>query len=115
MLLAFGLMRWLQMPTPKQNMSLLDAVLLFLLFFIGAIGEEVGWTGYVTDPLQNRFGALKAALIIGTVWAVWHIIPFIQAYRTPIWILWQCECVNNATYSPKCVTSFPALGANFAA
>ena len=90
MLLAFGVMHALQIPIPKQNMPLIDAVLLFLLFFISAIGEEVGWTGYVTDPLQNRFGTLKAALIIGTIWAIWHIIPFMQAHRTPIWIFWQC-------------------------
>lgn len=90
MLSACAIMKWLNIPIPKQNVHLIDTIILFVLFFIGAICEEVGWTGYVTDPLQSRYGAFNAALIIGTIWAVWHIIPYIQAHRTPIWIFWQC-------------------------
>jgi uncharacterized protein len=90
MVTAYAIMKWLNIPIPKQNIHLIDAAILFVLFFIAAICEEVGWTGYITDPLQNRYGALNAALIIGTVWAVWHIIPYSQAHRTPIWIFWQC-------------------------
>ena len=90
MLLTYALMKWLDIPIPKQNIHISDAIILFVLFFIGAICEEVGWTGYITDPLQNRYGAFNAAIILGTVWAVWHIIPYIQAHRTPVWIFWQC-------------------------
>ena len=25
---------------------------LFLAFFIAALGEELGWSGYITDPMQ---------------------------------------------------------------
>ena len=60
------------------------------MFFVGAIGEEIGWSGYIIDPLQNQFGALKASIILGIIWAIWHIIPFNQAGQTPIWIFWQC-------------------------
>jgi hypothetical protein len=24
------------------------------------------------------------------VWAVWHIIPYIQTHQTATWIVWQC-------------------------
>ena len=75
---------------PILKLKFVDTILFTIIFLIGAIGEEVGWTGFVTDPLHQRFGALIAALIIGTVWAVWHIIPYIQTYRTASWILWQC-------------------------
>ena len=61
----------------------------FFVYFIGAIGEEVGWSGYVIDPLQNRYGALKASIILGFVWAIWHIIPWSQAHQTTTWIIWQ--------------------------
>jgi uncharacterized protein len=90
MLLTYALMKWLDIPMPKPNIHISDAIILFALFFIGAICEEVGWTGFITDPLQNRYGAFNAALIIGTVWAIWHIVPYIQAHRTPLWIFWQC-------------------------
>ena len=51
----------------------LPAVLLF--FFILAAGEEVGWMGYAFEPMQARGGALEAALVLGVIWAVWHV-PF---------------------------------------
>ena len=90
MLLAYLIMKWFDIPMPKPNIHISDVIIFFVVFFIGAICEEVGWTGYITDPLQNRYGALNASFIIGTVWAVWHIIPYIQAHRTPVWIFWQC-------------------------
>ena len=77
-----------ELPTPQIRLS--DTILFTILFFAGAIGEEVGWSGFVTDPLQQRFGSLNAALIIGIVWAFWHIIPYIQTHRNATWILWQC-------------------------
>jgi uncharacterized protein len=69
--------------------SSLSVFIFFFVFFIGAIGEEVGWSGYIIDPLQSRYGALKASLVLGTFWAVWHIIPWSQAHQTATWIVWQ--------------------------
>ena len=60
-----------------------------LLFFIAALTEEVGWSGYILDPIQNRWGALITGLILGLVWAIWHIVPFIQTYNSANWIAWQ--------------------------
>jgi uncharacterized protein len=75
---------------PEPPTPLLAVFIFFFVFFIGAMGEEVGWSGYVTDPLQNQYGAFKSSIIIGFIWAIWHIIPYSQAHQTPIWIFWQC-------------------------
>jgi membrane protease YdiL (CAAX protease family) len=57
---------------------------LFLIFFIAALGEELGWSGYAIDPMQARYGALRAAILLGIVWAVWHIVAMVQgASRRP--------------------------------
>ena len=73
---------------PDPQFSLVTALTLFGIFFIAALGEELGWSGYAIDPLQDRFGALWAALLLGVVWAVWHFIPLLQAQRPLVFIAW---------------------------
>jgi membrane protease YdiL (CAAX protease family) len=61
----------------------------FVVFFIFGIGEELGWMGYVIDPLQTRWGALHASVLLGLVWAIYHLIPDLQNGQTADWILWH--------------------------
>lgn len=61
----------------------------FVLFFLGAVAEEIGWQGYAYPRLNKRRSALSAALIIGVVWALWHVIPFTLMGRSAGWIIWQ--------------------------
>lgn len=62
----------------------------FLMFLVGAIGEEIGWQGYAFAKLKDRASALNAALVLGVVWALWHVIPFALMGRSGDWIIWQC-------------------------
>jgi hypothetical protein len=60
----------------------------FVLFLGGPIQEEFGWRGYLLDPLQERFTALGGGIVVGLVWAVWHVpLFFIPSetiyYRNP--------------------------------
>lgn len=87
--LEYGLMKLMGVPIPNFQFPVSMLPVFFILFFIGAIGEEMGWTGYATDPLQDRWNALEASIILGIVWAIWHVTPFVQAQYTPIWILWK--------------------------
>jgi len=45
---------------------------IFIFLFIG-VGEETGWRGFALPELQKRFSPLTASLIIGVIWAAWHI------------------------------------------
>jgi len=85
---SYGLMRALQMPLPSPQLSLTAALVLFALFFVAASCEESGWSGYLIDPLQERLGALRASLVIGAIWAVWHWLPLLQVGRAWDWIGW---------------------------
>jgi membrane protease YdiL (CAAX protease family) len=89
MLLEYGLMRLMGVSLPSFEFSLWLAPVFLIVFFIGGIGEELGWTGYATDRLQDRRNALQTSLIIGVVWALLHVTADVQAQHTGTWILWQ--------------------------
>lgn len=44
--------------------------------------------GYAAGPLLDRRGVLGTGLIIGVVWGAWHVVPLLQAGRSPAWIAW---------------------------
>lgn len=54
-------------------------IALFLVSSLGsgALAEELGWRGYALPRLQVRFSALGASLLLGSVWAVWHLPVFV--------------------------------------
>ena len=71
--LTYGIMRLLELPVPAVWSPPLLTPLLFVAFFFAAAGEELGYTGYATDPMQARYTALTASLIIGLIHAIWHV------------------------------------------
>jgi hypothetical protein len=81
-------MRLMGVAFPAPQFSLTTTLILFIVFFVAAVGEELGWSGYAIDPLQERYGALGGALLLGLVWAVWHFIPLLSAQRPLNWIIW---------------------------
>jgi membrane protease YdiL (CAAX protease family) len=44
-----------------------------LQIFIVAVGEELGWRGWLLPGLLKHGARLRAALIVGGVWTVWHV------------------------------------------
>ena len=52
----------------------LNIFLVLLLSLIsGPLNEEFGWRGYALDRLLVKFGFLKGSLILGFIWAIWHL------------------------------------------
>ena len=76
-------------PPEPQFVSIAAALAFFMIFLVGAIGEEVGWQGYAYPALRRKWSALSSSLILGAIWALWHVIPYAQLGRSADWILWQ--------------------------
>ncbi|HUX21664.1 MAG TPA: CPBP family intramembrane glutamic endopeptidase [Spirochaetia bacterium] len=69
-------------PASFQGLSgrfLVSYPILFVLIFFGGgpLAEEIGWRGFALPRLQSRYGSLPGTLLLGGVWAFWHLPDFL--------------------------------------
>ena len=64
----------------EAGISFGAAIPIFIfIYLLNALPEEYGWRGYALQPMQNRFNALTASLILGAIWGLWHLpLHFIE-------------------------------------
>ena len=74
---------------PATLFPVAAAPVVFLLFFVFALFEEIGWMGVVFDPMEERWNALAASILLGILWATWHIPLYIFAGQGLIRIVAQ--------------------------
>ncbi|HEY2190965.1 MAG TPA: CPBP family intramembrane glutamic endopeptidase, partial [Actinomycetospora sp.] len=46
-------------------------------FFGGPLFEEVGWRGFALPRMRRSLGPLLASLVLGVLWAAWHLPEFL--------------------------------------
>jgi membrane protease YdiL (CAAX protease family) len=85
-LLAYGLSAFISVPIESLSLNLTSSFsewiytigfssssgILFYMLFRGGLGEEIGLRAYLLPLLLNQLKPLKASLIIGVFWALWH-------------------------------------------
>jgi len=52
-------------------LTILPMVLGGMIF--GAIGEEIGWRGFLQPTLERQYSIIPSAIIVGLFWGLWHI------------------------------------------
>lgn len=61
-------------PAPPFALGPITALSLALALLI--VGEEVGWRGFALPYLMGKWPALWSSLVVGAVWALWHLPNF---------------------------------------
>ena len=64
-------------------------------YFAGrsALGEEIGWRGYLTPKLIEKYSPNQTSIFIGLVWAIWHFPIMVTGdYGSNTPLLYQLFC-----------------------
>ena len=77
-----------QLPLPITQNALFIIPTFLLMFLIGGGNEELGWRGYALDILQAKWSPLKASIILGLIWGVWHTPLFFIKYTSQFYMSW---------------------------
>lgn len=65
---------WLLPPTDPQRIVAVIVV---------PFAEEIGWRGFALPRLSSRHGPLVASVVLGAIWAVWHV-PMLVLAEVPL-------------------------------
>ena len=72
----------------------LSNTLIAAVGMFAALGEEIGWRGFLVPELAKRNSFAKTALISGVIWAIWHypllIHGALQTTEPPPWYAVGC-------------------------
>ncbi len=50
-----------------------------MVFLIVSLWEEIGWMGFALPRLQEKYGPLVASVVLGVLWALWHLPAYFNS------------------------------------
>ncbi len=66
-------------PVPSISIPMVKIFTIFIL----AVFEEIGWRGFALASLLPTKGLISSSLIIGVVWALWHLPGYLVGFGAP--------------------------------
>lgn len=64
------------LPEFQFSLWFSPAAFLYILIFLGPLGEEAGWRGFALRRLLLSKSPAVSAVLLGAVWAAWHLPLF---------------------------------------
>jgi CAAX protease family protein len=78
--------KFVAVPSLGSPVTLFPHLVLTLLFG-GPLGEELGWRGFVLPRLRATWNPIPASLLLGIIWALWHLpLWWIADVPAPFWL-----------------------------
>lgn len=93
----FALARWPEFAMSGLALLVLDP---------GPIGEDPGWRGFALPRMLDRFHPTTGALLLGVIWAVWHLPAFLFSGmpQSSLPLGWFCLSMVSASVLMSWVT-----------
>jgi uncharacterized protein len=98
-LLGHGVQSW---PIYIANIAV-TAVVYATVGLVAATGEEFAWRGFL-QPHLERFGVLRALLLVAAIWWAWHLPGLLAGYNFPAYpylgafVLFPLQMVGSSLF-----------------
>jgi len=64
------------LPQMQFSPWFISIAFVYILIFMGPLGEEAGWRGFALKKMLESLSPLKAAVLLGVIWSLWHLPLF---------------------------------------
>jgi membrane protease YdiL (CAAX protease family) len=83
----------------------LGGLALALVLSSGPLLEEMGWRGFALPMLLTRFTPLLASVILGVLWAAWHLPREIGPLMSGADGVWTAFLFKQMNFFPGCIAT----------
>ena len=64
------------LPQAQFPAWFIPVAFVYILIFMGPLGEEAGWRGFALKKMLGSISPFKAAVQLGIIWSLWHLPLF---------------------------------------
>jgi membrane protease YdiL (CAAX protease family) len=85
--------------------ALVGGLAMMLLLSSGPLLEEMGWRGFLLPLVLTRMTPLTASIVVGVLWAAWHLPREIAPLMSGTEGIWASFAVKQVNFFGGCICS----------